>query len=68
MKKPASQDAGFEVVSRSLKREWSVAHTRRGRNGRQEGRERGYYHLLRNLHTTICPPTINLFSIKNLRI
>ncbi len=50
MKKPASQDAGFEVVSRSLKREWSVAHTRRGRNGRQEGRERGYYHLHRNLN------------------
>ena len=50
MKKPASQDAGFEVVSRSLKREWSVAHTRRGRNGRQEGCERGYYDLHRNLN------------------
>jgi hypothetical protein len=55
-------------LTRGLHLKRSVAHTRRGRNGRQEGRERGYYNLHRNLNKTICPHTINLFSIKNLRI
>ena len=35
---------------RSLERNRSVSHTTRGRNGRQEGCERGYYHLHRNLN------------------
>ena len=35
-----------------LSLERAVAHTTRGRDGRQEGRERGYYHLHRNLNDT----------------
>ena len=33
--------------------EGAVAHTTRGRDGRQEGRERGYYNLHRNLNETL---------------
>ena len=33
--------------------EGAVAHTTRGRDGRQEGRERGYYNLHRNLNDTL---------------
>ena len=35
----------------TLKR--SVSHATRGRDGRQEGRERGYYHLHRNLNNSL---------------
>jgi hypothetical protein len=28
-----------------LEYQWSVPHATRGRDGRQEGRERGYYNL-----------------------
>ena len=31
----------------------AVAHAARGRDGRQEGRERGYYHLHRNLNHSL---------------
>ena len=31
----------------------SVTHATRGRDGRQEGRERGYYNLHRNLNETL---------------
>ena len=33
--------------------EGPVAHAARGRDGRQEGRERGYYHLHRNLNNPL---------------
>ena len=33
--------------------ERSVAHATRGRDGRQEGRERSYYNLHRNLHNPL---------------
>jgi hypothetical protein len=33
---------------------WAMPHAARGRDGRQEGRERGYYYLHRNLLT--APP------------
>ena len=33
--------------------ERSVAHAARGGDGRQEGRERGYYHLHRNLNDSL---------------
>ena len=33
--------------------EGAVAHTTRGRDGRQEGRERGYYNLHRNLNNPL---------------
>ena len=33
--------------------EGAVAHAARGRNGRQEGCERGYYHLHRNLNNPL---------------
>ena len=45
-----------------LEREWSVAHARRGRDGCQEGRERGYYNLHRNLNKTICLHNCELFN------
>ena len=41
--------------------EGPVAHAARGRDGRQEGRERGYYYLHRNLNETLfhtSPPFI----------
>ena len=34
-------------------RNGSEAHATRGRDGRQEGREGGYYHLHRNLNNTL---------------
>ena len=37
----------------SSQSEWAMTHTRCGRNGRQEGRERGYYHLHRNLNHSL---------------
>ena len=33
--------------------EGAVAHAARGRDGRQEGRERGYYNLHRNLNNSL---------------
>ena len=33
--------------------EGPVAHAARGGDGRQEGRERGYYHLHRNLNDSL---------------
>ena len=44
--------------------EWSISHAARGCDGRQEGRERGYYYLHRNLDNTLLhtsPP--NLYPI-----
>ena len=37
-------------LQRSLERNRSQSHATRGRDGRQEGRERGYYHLYRHLN------------------
>ena len=37
----------------SLEYQWSEAHATRGRDGRQEGRERGYYHLHRYLNNPL---------------
>ena len=37
----------------SLEYEWSSSHAARGRDGRQEGRERGYYHLHRHLNNPL---------------
>ena len=54
---------------RSLERNRSVSHATRGRDGRQEGRERGYYNLHRNLNNPLfhssSPYTIHysLFTI-----
>ena len=45
-----------------LERNWSVAHTTRGRDGRQEGRECGYYYLHRNLNDPLFH-TSSLFII-----
>ena len=47
MTKPHSAERGFFVL------EGAVAHATRGRDGRQEGRERGYYNLHRNLNETL---------------
>ena len=42
----------------------SVAHTTRGRDGRQEGRECGYYHLHRNLNNSLLHSgSFSLFTI-----
>ena len=38
-----------------------VAHARGGADGRQEGRERGYYHLHRQLDDTLFLHTIFVF-------
>ena len=56
MKNPHSAEQGFLVL------EGAVAHTARGRDGRQEGRERGYYHLHRNLNETLLHDLI-LFTL-----
>ncbi len=40
------ESAGFDL-------EGAVAHTARGRDGRQEGRECGYYNLHRNLNNPL---------------
>ena len=37
----------------SLLLEWTEAHAARGRDGRQEGRECGYYHLHRHLNNLL---------------
>ena len=37
----------------SLERNRSVSHATRGRDGRQEGRECGYYHLHRHLNDSL---------------
>ena len=37
----------------SLECQWAVTHAARGRDGRQEGRERGYYNLHRNLNKSL---------------
>ena len=47
MKNPHSAEQGFLVL------EGAVAHATRGRDGRQEGRERGYYNLHRNLNNSL---------------
>ena len=36
-----------------LERDWAVAHTTRGRDGRQKGRESGYYNLHRDLNNAL---------------
>ena len=33
--------------------EWPVTHATRGRDGRQKGCERGYYHLYRHLNNPL---------------
>ena len=43
-----------------LERNGSESHATRGRDGRQEGHERGYYHLHRNLNDSLLhasPPS-----------
>ena len=40
-------------LQRSLERNRSQSHATRGRDGRQEGRERGYYNLHRNLNNPL---------------
>ena len=45
-----AQSCGGFLVS---ERNGAVAHTTRGRDGRQEGRERGYYHLHRYLNNPL---------------
>ena len=40
-----------------------VAQARSGADGRQEGRERGYYHLHRQLDDTLLLHTIFVFSV-----
>ena len=35
------------------KSEWAVAHAAGGSKGREEGRERGYYYLHRNLNQAL---------------
>ena len=46
-KNPRSAERGFFVL------EGAVAHATRGRDGRQEGRESGYYNLHRNLNDAL---------------
>ena len=47
---------------RFLERNRPISHATRGRDGRQEGRERGYYNLHRNLNETLLHDPI-LFTI-----
>ena len=42
-----------------------VAHARGGADGRQEGRERGYYHLHRQLDDALFLHTIFVFFSRN---
>ena len=42
--------------------EWPVTHATRGRDGRQECRERGYYHLHRHLNDFLLH-TFSLFTV-----
>ena len=46
-----------------LERNWSVAHTTRGRDGRQEGRECGYYNLHRHLNDPLFHSFCALMSL-----
>ena len=39
-----------------------MTHATRGRDGRQEGRERGYYHLHRNLNHSLLHNSEFLFN------
>ena len=39
-----------------------IPHAARGRDGRQEGRERGYYYLHRNLNETLFHKLMNFWS------
>ena len=43
--------------------EGAVAHAARGRDGRQEGRERGYYYLHRHLNNPLFHNS-SLFTIQ----
>ena len=45
----------------SLECQWAVTHATRGRDGRQEGRECGYYHLHRHLNNPIRLHNSSLF-------
>ncbi len=45
-----------------LEHNWSVAHAARGCDGRQKGRECGYYNLHRNLNETLLHD-YSLFNI-----
>ena len=49
-------------LQRSLERNRSVPHATRGRDGRQEGCECGYYNLHRNLNETLLHD-YSLFNI-----
>ena len=44
-----------------------VAQARGGADGRQEGRERGYYHLHRQLDDTLLLHTIFVFFFRGMR-
>ena len=48
----------------SSQSEWAMTHTRCGRNGGQEGRERGYYDLHRNLNKLLLHHTPLSFSCR----
>ena len=54
---------GIFYSVRSL--EWSVAHATRSRDGRQEGRERGYYHLHRNLNNSLLHSGSKISNLKS---
>ena len=44
-------DCGRSVINKFLLEcDWAAAHATCGRDGRQEGRECGYYHLHRHLN------------------
>ena len=42
-----------------------MPHTTRGRNGRQECRERGYYHLHRNLNNPLLHNNCQLSIVRS---
>ena len=48
---------------RSLERNWPIPHAARGRDGRQEGRERGYYHLHPNLNNPFLHSSSLYYSL-----
>ena len=45
--------------------EGSVAHAARRRDGRQEGRECGYYHLHRNLNNSLLHSGSKIFNLQS---
>ena len=53
IKNPRSSERGFFHYSLFTAPQGSQSHAARGRNGRQEGRERGYYYLHRNLNDSL---------------